>query len=136
MILDKSYSSPHRSKFSGGMRYGHFLARDYNIESFMLSADSSYRLVTDWHRYAGRRQYCIEFPAEPVHSAMRYIVRRPSGEVAAHMTAAKLLRWHFQLLREAGENKLYDPLPGEHPSRQARQAWLRTTLLGLIPVSD
>ena len=30
-----------------GMRFGHFLARDYRWQQFVLAADGSYRLVTD-----------------------------------------------------------------------------------------
>ena len=73
----------------GGMRFGQFHERDYTIESFVQDAkDGSFRLITDYSRYAARRQFCIEFPTHPRYESMWYEVRRLDGT-----------RWR-QLLRQ------------------------------------
>ena len=76
---------------TGGMRYGHFPDRDYSIDAFVRDAEGSYRLITDWHRYAGRRMYCIEFPAVPRYEAQTYELRWPDGSVFDTITAATIL---------------------------------------------
>ena len=58
---------------TGGMRFGHFPDREYQIESFHVdAADGSMRLVTDW-----MKQVCIEFPASPRFAATWYEVYAP-----------------------------------------------------------
>ena len=56
---------------TGGMRFGQFYDRDYTVDSFIQDVtDGSLRLVTDFSRYAGKRQYCINFEASPRYESM------------------------------------------------------------------
>ena len=122
---------------TGGMRYGHFPDRDYSIDAFVRDAEGSYRLITDWHRYAGRRMYCIEFPAVPRYDAQIYELRWPDGSVFDTITAATILDWHFEQLREAGERKLFQPTRAAGPYRRAdRQAWLRAAVAATVPAKE
>ena len=122
---------------TGGMRYGQFVTRDYNLPSFVADpADASLRLVTDWSRYAGRRTFAIEFPGSPNFASMWYKVLAPNGDLLATYPAATLLHWHFEQLREAGETRVYAPVLGESTSREARQQWLRSALLDALPIAE
>ena len=119
-----------------GLRFGHFLWRDYSIDSFVLGADGTYRLSTDWHRYQGQRRYVLEFSSQPRWNCLRYDVHRLDGSIAATWTAADVLRWHFAMLSECGERLLFRPKLGEQPTRQDRKAWLQQTLLAALPLDE
>ena len=122
---------------TGGMRFGHFRDREYQISSFNVdAADGSMHLVTDWSRYTGRRQFCIEFAASPRFESMWYEVRTPNGDVVTTYTAATLLRWHFARLRRDGETRVFAPVQNETCSRDQRQAWLREVLLAALPTNE
>ena len=119
-----------------GMRYGHFAERDYDMDAFVRDADGSYRLVTDWHRYSGKRMYCLEFLAEPRYKSQIYNLRGSSGAMRGAITAATILDWHFEQLRETGETRVFDPTPGKQYRRGDRQTWLRTVLQTVIPRNE
>ena len=122
---------------TGAMRFGQFAERDYTTASFLDDAvDRSLRLVTDWGRYAGRRQFSIEFAANPGFASMWYKIRSPDGELLATYPAATLLRWHFDQLRQAGETRVFAPVLGATISRDARQQWLRNALLDALPIAE
>ena len=122
---------------TGGMRFGQFTTRDYPLRAFLIDpSDTTIRLVTDYSRYAGRRQYSIEFPASPPFASMWYKVWAPNGDLIATYPAATLLHWHFDQLREAGEWRVFAPVLGAAPSREARQQWLRSALLDALPISE
>ena len=121
---------------TGGMRYGQFVERDYAVDSFIRdSKDDSLRLVTDYSRYAGKRQFCIEFEAFPRFASMWYHVRSNTGALLSTFSAANLMTWHFELLQQHGQRHVFRPVLGEGvPSRLARQDWLRQTLLLALPL--
>lgn len=122
---------------TGAMRFGQFGDRDYSITSFLTDAmDRSLRLVTDWSRYAGRRQFSIEFASSPQFASMWYKVRAPNGDLIATYSAATLLNWHFDQLRQAGETRVFAPTPGTAVTRDARQRWLRSALLDALPLEE
>ena len=122
---------------TGGMRFGHFRDRDYRLDSFTTDpVDGSMRLVTDWSRYSGRRQFCIEFPASPRFAGMWYEVYAPNGDVIDTYAAATLLHWHFARLRRDGETRVFAPEAGETCSRDQRQVWLREVLLAALPLAE
>ena len=122
---------------TGGMRFGQFPERDYPLNAFLIDpADTTLRLVTDYSRYAGRRQFSIEFPASPPFASMWYKVRAPNGDLLATYPAATLMHWHFDQLREAGETQIFAPVLGRAPSREARQQWLRSALLDALPIAE
>ena len=122
---------------TGGMRYGQFVSRDYNLSSFLPDpADISQRLITDWSRYSGRRTFAIEFPASPNFASMWYKVLAPNGDLLATYPAATLLQWHFEQLREAGETRVYAPVLGASTTREARQQWLRSAFLDALPIAE
>ena len=75
-----------------GLRFGYFLWRNYTIDSFVLGADGTYRLSTDWHRYQGQRRYVLQFAAQPRWNCLRYSVCRPDRSVIASLTAADIIR--------------------------------------------
>ena len=54
------------------MRFGGFAARNYTLESFTIDAEGSIRLITDYARYSGLRQFAIEFAASPRFEDMWY----------------------------------------------------------------
>ena len=65
---------------TGGMRYGQFAERDYDFSAFIADAtDNSLRLVTDYSRYSGRRQFCIEFEAFPRYECTSSYVVSSAG---------------------------------------------------------
>lgn len=119
-----------------GMRFGHFLYRDYTVRSFVRGADGAFRLTTDWHRYQGQRRYVLEFAAQPRWDCLRYNVRRKDLSIATTLTAAEILQWHFDMLRAAGERLIFRPALGRRPTRQERKRWLQSALLDALPLSD
>ena len=119
-----------------GMRFGHFLFRDYTVNSFVLGSDGTYRLTTDWHRYQGQRRYVLEFAATPRWPCLRYQVRRLDLSVAASLTAAHLLRWHFAMLAKDSERLLFRPHVHTRPSRQDRRTWLQRALTQALPEDE
>ena len=120
-----------------GMRFGHFAARMYTCYMFVWSAaDRAFGLMTDWHRYSGRYRYFLKFPMFPKLRCLRYVVY-PSPGKRVELTAAKVLRWHFQWMQAVGETVVYCPRgSGVPPSREERQRWMRMVLLAAIPRSD
>ena len=123
---------------TGGMRFGHFPDRQYPLESFAIDAvDATIRLVTDWSRYAGRRQFCIEFPAAPRFRSMWYEIFAPNGDLIDSYPAATVLHWHFRRLQRDGENVVFAPKqPGESCSRDERQSWIREVLWRALPIAE
>ena len=121
---------------TGGMRYGGFPARNYTDASFTFGRDGTIRLVTDWSRYPGRGQFYIEFPANPRFDAMWYRIYAPNGDLIETYPAATLLGWHFELLRRDGERHVFNPVPGEMCSRDARQEWIRDVLYRALPICE
>ena len=123
---------------TGGMKFGQFITRDYTTDAFIEDAyDSSYRLVTDYSRYTGERHFAIEFPASPRYDCMWYEVRSEvDGKVRYTVTAAMIMRWHFERLQRDDEIRLFRPKKGETPTREARQAWLRQALWKALPMGE
>ena len=76
---------------TGGMRFGGLRTMHYTTESFTVDSTGTLRLVTDWSRYSGRRQFAIEFPASPRFEAMWYHVYAPSGDLIDTYPAATIL---------------------------------------------
>ena len=122
---------------TAGMRFGQFITRDYTLDAFLEDpSDMSFRLITDYNRYRGR-QFAIEFLAAPRWACMWYEVRSPvGGGVRYTLTAATIMRWHFEMLRREGEIRMFRPKKGETPTREARQAWLRQALWRALPMDD
>ena len=122
---------------TGGMRFGLIFERDYTTEAFVRDArDGSFRLVTDYSRYAGRRQFCINFEASPRYESMWYHVHDASGTLRLVLSAATLMSWHFDMLQRAGERHVFRPVRGGAISRQKRQVWLRQALLDALPLHE
>ena len=122
---------------TGGMRFGQLFERDYVVDSFVRDArDGSMRLITDYNRYAGRRQFCIEFEASPRYASMWYHVSGMDGSIRATYSAATLMRWHFDMIRAQGERHVFRPKPGREISREARQTWLRGALSDALPLDE
>ena len=120
---------------SAAMRFGHFPAREYKLRHFAIDGRlGDVTMVTDWHRYAGRRRYKLHFPAVPDEACRWYPIRDGNGEVVVHVTAAQVLKWHFAQLRQAGEQRVFAPSAHVSPSRMARQNWLRAVLLEALPL--
>jgi len=46
------------------------------------------------------------------------------------------MQWHFDLLRAAGESKIFQPVVDAEPTRVARTQWLRDTLLAALPLQE
>ena len=116
-----------------GMRFGHFVYRSYRLSSFLRNGQGDYNLVTDWHRYPGRRRYTLKFARRPRWNCLRYSVRKQDGSIAVELTAAKVFDWHFRALRRDGETKVFQPVAGQRPTRAGRQRWLREVLRAAIP---
>ena len=134
---DRHHIAAAMMQHTGGMRFGQFRDRKYTLEAFLVDARSaSIRLVTDWSRYAGRRQFAIEFASSPRFQCMWYHVYAPNGDLIDSYPAATLLHWHFAQLRRAGERQVFAPVLGEECSREDRQAWLREVLLLALPVNE
>ena len=107
---------------TGGMRFGGFTARNYGLDSFVGDASGSFRLITDYSRYPGMRQFAIEFAASPRFEDMWYNIYAPSGALVDSYPAATLLHWHFRRLQRDGETRVFAPVKGELCSRDDRQA--------------
>ena len=135
---DRHHIADSVMQHTGGMRFGHFPDRQYPLDAFAVDAvDATLRLVTDWSRYAGRRQYCIEFPAAPRFRSMWYEIFAPNGDLIDSYPAATVLHWHFRRLRRDGEEVVFAPnRPGESCSRDERQAWIREVLWLALPISE
>ena len=56
--------------------------------------------------------------------------------MAATITAADILRWHFKILQEEGEQLVFQPVKGQSPTRQNRKTWLQETLLAALPLDE
>ena len=121
---------------TGGMRFGGFAARNYTLDSFAIDAAGTIRLVTDYSRYSGLRQFSIEFAASPRFEEMWYNIFAPSGALIDSYPAATLLHWHFRRLERDGERRVFAPELGEVCSRDDRQAWIREVLLAALPISE
>ena len=120
---------------SAAMRFGHFPARGYMLRHFTIDDRlGDVTMITDWHRYAGRRRYRLHFPAVPEETCRWYPVRDRSNKVVVHLTAAQVLKWHFAQLRGAGERKVFAPVLHGSPSRLHRQNWLRGVMLAALPL--
>ena len=134
---DRHHIAVAMMQHTGGMRFGGFTVRNYALDSFLIDGmHGSIRLVTDWARYSGRRQFYIEFPASPRFEAMWYNVYAPNGDLLDTYPAATLLHWHFRRLRRDGERHVFAPVPGETCSRDERQTWIREALLAALPVPE
>lgn len=123
-------------QYTAGMRFGHFLARAYNLASFQHDDDGSWHLRTNFTRRPKGRMFRLDFLAKPRHACQVFRVRRPDGSVAASLTAATLLAWHFRQVIRAGETLLFRPVPNDPPTRANRQKWLRRVLLAALPLDQ
>ena len=121
---------------TGGMRFGGFGARNYGLDAFVIDAAGTIRLITDYSRYPGVRQFAIEFAASPRFEEMWYKIYAPSGAMIDSYPAATVLHWHFRRLQRDGERRVFAPVRGELCSRDDRQAWIRETLLAALPISE
>ena len=122
---------------TGGMCFGQFTERDYTLGAFISdAADNSLRLVTDYSRYSGRRQYWIEFEAFPRYECMWYHVRSEDGTIRCTLTAAMIMQWHFKVLREQGERHIFRPAKDIGTTRDQRQKWLRRVLWRALPMRE
>ena len=121
---------------TAGMRFGHFLSREYLISAFTQDANRSFRLLTDWHRYSGQRTYCLEFDVLPRWACLRYQVHAPDGTLRATITEANVMQWHFNQLRRAGESLVYAPVLGAAVSRLRRKQWLQQALYAALPQGE
>ena len=120
-----------------GMRFGHFIAKQYTVGDFCVDArDGSMTLVTDWHRYSGRAMYRLTFATFPVCSAQWYSLRDATGHVVDKVSAATVLTWHFDALRQHGETAVFAPVVGVPNSHADRLEWLQTSLLAALPASE
>ena len=122
---------------TAAMRFGHFPSRAYTIDDFEVDpVDNSIRLVTDWHRYSGRRRYCLLFAAFPEHASQWYDIYSQRGHVIDRVAAATIMHWHFRALRASGERTVFAPDADAAASRDARQKWLRVKLLATTPLNE
>ena len=122
---------------SCAMRFGHFPARAYVRDMFASDPDDgSFRLVTDWHRYSGRRKYCLSFQTAPRYRSRMYTLRDARGNDVDSVSAATVLAWHFYFLERDDEQTVFAPEVDALPSRANRQAWLRAALLAALPTRD
>ena len=119
---------------STAMRFGHFAARMYTISAFAWShLDSCYILTTDWHRYSGVHRYCLRFPLH-AKAPLLYTVRKTDNTVVCSLSTAKVLMWHFSILRAAGDTTVIAPSADKVPPVRAhRQRWLRAILFAALP---
>jgi len=134
---DRHHIAASVMQHTGGMRFGHFRDRQYPLDAFAIDGvDASIRLITDWSRYAGRRQYCIEFPAAPRFQSMWYEVFAPNGNLLDSYPAATVLHWHFRRLQRDGERVVFAPVLNETVSREDRQSWIREVLWRALPIPE
>ena len=132
--VDRHHVAALVMQHTGGMRFGGFGARCYTMDSFLIDAGGTFRLVTDWGRYPG--QYTIEFAASPRFEAMWYHIFAPCGDLIDTYPAATILHWHFRRLQRDGERQVFAPVLGEICSRDDRQAWIRTALWDALPLLE
>ena len=121
---------------TAGMRFGHFLFRSYSIHSFVLGRGGSYHLVTDWSRYHEGDKFCLRFDAAPRYQCHRYKVSSATGAPDVVVTAADVLRWHFNRLRRDGEVAVFAPVRGAKVQYENRKAWLQASLRAALPPSE
>ena len=115
-----------------GMRFGHFLSRSYRVSSFVKDRYGTFRLVTDWHRYSGRRSYCLEFARTPRWPCLHYHVYDASGVHKASIVTAQVMQWHFDQLERVGESLVFAPVFARALSRVRRKEWLQSSLLAAL----
>ena len=115
-----------------GMRFGHFLWRNYRMSSFAKDIHGTFRLLTDWHRYSGQRSYCLEFGHVPRWPCLQYPVYDADGVHVASLVTAQVMRWHFDQLEAAGESTVFAPVLGRPLSRVQRKTWLQKSLLAAL----
>lgn len=121
---------------TAGMRFGHFLYRSYSVHSFVRGRGGSFHLVTDWSRYSDGTKFCLRFDASPRYACHRYKVSSPSGASDVVVTAADLLRWHFNRLRRDGEVTVFAPVRGARPKYGDRATWLQSVLRAALPTVE
>ena len=119
-----------------GMRFGHFMWRNYRVSAFTKDLHGTFRLLTDWHRYSGQRSYCLEFALVPRWPCLRYPVFDESGGHKASLVTAQVMQWHFDQLEGAGESFVFAPVLGQAPSRTQRKAWLQDALLAALHLNE
>ena len=135
--LNRHHLACNVMQHSEGMRFGHFLYRQYTIDDFIVDGrDGTLRLTTDWHRYAGTSLYCLSFRSFPACNARWYSIRSSDGDVVDRVSAATVLNWHFDILRRQRESAVFAPVVGVPNSRADRAAWLKSALLRAIPASE
>ena len=118
----------------GIMRFGHFRDRQYTLDSFSVdAADGTVRLVTDWSRYAGRRQFLSSSqPARASKLCGTTFTRR----TAISWTRTQRRRCHFARLQRDQETRVFAPENDTTCSRDDRQVWLRDVLGDALPVAE
>ena len=52
------------------------------------------------------------------------------------VTAADVLRWHFNRLRRDGETAIFAPVRGVRASHDDRQVWLRAAVRAALPANE
>ena len=52
------------------------------------------------------------------------------------VTAADVLRWHFNRLRRDGETVIFAPVRGVGASHDDRQVWLRAAVRAALPANE
>ena len=52
------------------------------------------------------------------------------------VTAAQIMRWHFNRLRRDGECVVFAPVRGQRPLHDDRQVWLRATVRAALPAHE
>ena len=52
------------------------------------------------------------------------------------VTAAQIMRWHFNRLRRDGECVVFAPVRGQRPLHDDRQVWLRVTVRAALPAHE
>ena len=119
-----------------GMRFGHFLWRNYRVSAFTKDMHGTFRLVTDWHRYSGQRSYCLEFGHVPRWPCLRYAVFDAAGTHRASLVTAQVMKWHFDQLESVGESYVFAPELGATLSRARRKLWLQQTLLAALHTNE
>ena len=117
---------------SRGLRFGHFIGRQYTASSFTIRRDKSFRLRTTWGRYPGMSVFTIDFLRNPEWEFQSYRVQRPDGTVV-YITAAQVMQWHYETL--ADDSTWYDPDPNldRGQLRSKYERWLRACLRTMWP---
>ena len=121
---------------TAGMRFGHFLYRAYSVHSFVPGRGGAYHLVTDWSRFQEGTRFCLQFPAAPRYQCQRYVVAGTRGAPDVGVTAAEVLRWHFNRLHRDGEVSVFAPVRGKKVKYEDRKQWLRATLRAALPTTE